>query len=94
MCYVETFKLRQVGALVAGLLIQGFGFEPAVGRNLFNHKWGSIAHSLSLSHTDHLDVTEKLLMDVKLQVIHPSEAGQIWCGFADCEVPLMRGHNT
>ena len=48
------------------------GLSPAGGGILFNHKQGSIAHSLSLS-LSHPDMTEITVeKDVKSQVIHPS----------------------
>ena len=36
-------------------------FEPCLRPNLLNHKWGSIAHGLSLSDTHCPDMTEILL---------------------------------
>ena len=55
--------------------------SPARGENLFSHKRGSIAHSLSLSSAHHPNMTEILLKRtyIKLQVIHHL-SGTYFCG--------------
>ena len=50
---------QQVKQWPADLVVPGL--RPTQGGNLFNCKWGFIAHSLSLSPTHHPDMTEILL---------------------------------
>ena len=51
----------------------GTALSLALGGDLFKHKWGSIAHSLSLSPTSCPDMTENTVeKDVKSnRSIHP-----------------------
>ena len=43
------------------LAVLGLSSPPPSGENLFNHKQGFIAHSLSLSSTHHPDITKVLM---------------------------------
>ena len=76
MQYMSAHILRSPGSSV-GLALAYWSssaeFETRLRQNLFSCKWGSIAHSLSLSSAHCPDMTEILFeKDVKSQIIHPS----------------------
>ena len=65
LSFAKLVKHWPADLMVSDLHLAGDGI-------LSNHKQASIAHSLSLSPSHHLDMTERpCSKDVKSQVIHP-----------------------